>query len=328
MNAKENYLRMLRGEIPEFMPSFFEPYMAPVKEELLTPQTAPNGPIITSFGVTYIGNAENNWGAMPDPRIHILEDITKWRGIIKAPDLSGRDWESYYKKKTENIDRENLCVMIDGGDFFLTLVSFMGFENALMAMHEEPEEVVELFEYVSQFYMAVLRNQMYYMRPEVYVLMDDDSAYQAPFFSVDMYRRLIKPFHRRQCDIALEFGAIVERHDCGKSEQFIDDWLDIGVREWNPAQISNDLKTVKSKYAGRLALSGCWDSQGPLSHKSVDDKVLKDALAEYTDTFAPGGGFTFGAMIGGPPDDPEAGAKRDVIKDFFFDYARDWYKTH
>jgi hypothetical protein len=328
MNAKENYLRMLRGEIPEFMPSYFEPYMATVKDELLTPQSAPDGPVISSFGVTFVGSADNNWGAMPDPRIHILEDITKWRDIVKAPDLSRRDWESYYRKKTEGVDRENLCVMVDGGDFFLTLASFMGFEGALLAMHEEPEEVMDLFEYVSQFYMTVLRNQMYYMRPEIYVLMDDDSAYQAPFFSVDMYRRLIKPFHRRQCEIALEFGAIIHRHDCGKSEQFIDDWLDIGAREWNPAQISNDLKTVKRKYLGRLALSGCWDSQGRLGHKSVDEESLKDALAEYVDTFAPGGGFTFGAMIGGAPDDAEANVKRGVIRDFFFDYARDWYKTH
>ncbi|MDR2664862.1 MAG: veratrol--corrinoid protein metyltransferase, partial [Oscillospiraceae bacterium] len=118
------------------------------------------------------------------------------------------------------------------------------------------------------------------------------------------------------------------RHDCGKSEQFIDDWLDLGVSEWNPAQISNDLKAVKRKYTGRLALSGCWDSQGPLGSKSVGEKALKDALVEYTDTFAPGGGFTFGAMIGGLPDDAEANAKRDIIKEFFFDYARDWYKTH
>ena len=55
---------------------------------------------------------------------------------------------------------------------------------------------------------------------------------------------------------------------------------------------------------------------------------LKDALVEYTDTFAPGGNFTFSAMVGGKMDDPLAMAKRDVIKNFFFDYARDWYKTH
>jgi hypothetical protein len=60
----------------------------------------------------------------------------------------------------------------------------------------------------------------------------------------------------------------------------------------------------------------------------VDEKELKDALAEYTDTFAPGGGFVFSAMVGGPADDPVANRKREIIKDFYYDYVRDWYKTH
>jgi hypothetical protein len=40
-----------RGD-PEFVPSYIEPHRIPVKEELLTPQAAPDGPIVTSLGVT------------------------------------------------------------------------------------------------------------------------------------------------------------------------------------------------------------------------------------------------------------------------------------
>ena len=73
---------------------------------------------------------------------------------------------------------------------------------------------------------------------------------------------------------------------------------------------------------------GCWDSQGEPGSSRVDDKVLLDALAEYVDTFAPGGGFGFMALIDPGKETPEATAKREVVKKFFFDYARDWYKTH
>jgi hypothetical protein len=204
----------------------------------------------------------------------------------------------------------------------------MGFEGALLAMYEEPEEVTALFEHISKFYTMVMKQQMRYLKPEVYILMDDDASYRAPFFSIELYRKLIKPFHKLHCDIALESGCIIDRHDCGKSEQFIDDWLELGIRAWNPVQISNDCKAIKQKYTGRLALAGCWDSQGAISSRFVDENVLRDALAEYVDTFAPGGGFTFAAMIGGPMDDPLANEKREVIKKFYYDYARDWYKTH
>ena len=144
MTPRENYLRMLRGEIPEFIPSYFEPHLAMVEEELLTPNRAPNGPIVTALGVTYVGSPDDNYGAMPKPGEILVDDICKWRDIVKIPDLSGRDWEGYYKSKLKDVDREKQAVSAGGGDYFLTLVSLLGFENTLFALYEEPEEVKEL----------------------------------------------------------------------------------------------------------------------------------------------------------------------------------------
>ena len=329
MTPKENYLRMVRGEIPEFMPSFFDPYMSPTFEELLTPNRAPDGPVITSLGVKYVGSPDNNWGAMPEPGFIVIDDITKWREQLKIRDVTGRDWEGYYKKMSDSIDRENLAVCVDGGDYFLTLVSLMGFEGALMAMYEEPDEVIALYEHISEFYTMVLKMQMKYLKPEIYILMDDDAAYQAPFFSLELYRKLIKPFHKRHVDIALENGCVVDRHDCGKSEQFVEDWLELGIHAWNPVQTSNDCVAIKKKYGDRLSLMGCWDGQVKYANpKNIDDNELRDDMAKYVDTFAPGGRFVFSAMIGGPMDDPIANEKRDIIKQFYNDYARNWYKSH
>lgn len=162
---------MLRGEIPEYVPSMYEDRAGRFNEELLTPQSAPNGPIVTSFGVTYVGSAELNNGAMPAPGKVLLDDITKWRDVIKAPDLSSFDWESYYREKTKDIDRTTKYITVGGGDYFLTLVSFMGFENTLVSLYIEPEEVKELLEYVSKFYLMVLKQQIHYLKPDVLGLM-------------------------------------------------------------------------------------------------------------------------------------------------------------
>ena len=118
----------------------------------------------------------------------MFDDVRKWRDHIKNPDLSDRDWEGYYKKQTDKFDRVNKAVACHGGDYFLTLVSFMGFENALLAMYEEPDEVMELFDYVSQHYLEVMRRQIQYVKPDIYTIMDDDSAYRAPFFSGDIQK--------------------------------------------------------------------------------------------------------------------------------------------
>ena len=329
IKPKDNYLQLLRTGMPEYIPSIVcDPYFENVNDEMIAPMSAPDGPVKTVFGVEYVGSKEINNGALPRPGFILLDDIRKWRDVIKNPDLSGRDWEGYYKKLSENYDRENKLVMCHGGDYFLTLVSFMGFENTLLAMFEEPDEVYELLDYISGHYLEVMRQQLKFLKPELYAIMDDDSAYRAPFFSVDMYRRLIKPFHKKHVDMALENGICVERHDCGRSESFIDEWMDIGIHAWGPAQVTNDLKAIKKKYGNSLVLNGCWDNQGVLGSPAVDDDMLREALYDYVDTFAPGGGFAFLAAIMGSPDDPEVARKTGIIRDFYYSYARGYYARH
>jgi len=325
---KENYLMMLRGEIPEFVPSMFEPANDMIADELLAPVMAPNGPITTPYGVTYVGSKDNGWGAMPKPGEILLEDITKWRDVIHNPDLSHRDWESYYKKQLEGKDRVNKTLAVHGGDYFLTLVSFMGFEGALYALYEEPEEVKALLSYVSEFYLEVMKQQIYWCKPDIYQIMDDDSAYRAPFFSLEMYHEFFKPMHKLHADLARDNGMMLERHDCGRCEQFIPDWIELGIRGWNPAQTSNDLKSIKEKYTGKLAISGAWDNQGILGSPEVPDETLRAALEEYVATFAPGGSFVYMPMVGGDPEDPRVKAKNDIIKDYYYSHVKDYYKTH
>lgn len=329
ITPKENYFRILRGEIPEYIPSMFsEPRSDMVSEELLTPVSAPEGTIVTSLGVEYIGAADLNMGAMPNPRKKLCPDITNWDKYVKKPDLSDRNWEMYYKAQEDKWNRERRSLSIGGGDYFLSVVSFMGYEDTMMAMYEEEDALLELLEYVSDFYIEVMKKQIYYTKPDIFSLMDDDSAYRSPFFSVEMYRKFFKPFQQRHCDLALENGMMLERHDCGRCEQFIDDWLEMGIRGWGPAQTSNDLKAIKEKYTGRLAINGGWDNQGILGSPLVPIDQLKEALVEYVDMLAPGGGFVFGAMIMGDREDPAVQERNQIIKDFYFDYVQDYYKTH
>ncbi len=329
LTPKENYLRTMEGELPEYIPApYIEPWSAPLPDELLTPNNCPNGPITTVYGVTYVGSADLLNGAMPKPGEILLDDITKWRDVIKNPDLTGRDWEGYYNSLTKNVDRSKLAVKTVGGDYFLTLVSFMGFEGALIAMHEEPEEVYALFEYVSEFYLEVMRKQIQYAKPEVYTIMDDDAAKLAPFFSLDMYRRLVKPFHKKHADLALENGIYLDRHDCGHCEIFIDDWLEMGIKSWNPAQVCNDLVGIKKKYGDKLIIAGAWDTTGPIGRQDVDPETLRAALYEYVDTFAPGGGFNYCANIQRQPSEELYQEKMAIVRDVYYNYARDYYKTH
>ena len=328
ITPKENYLMLMRGETPEYVPAgYIERTAEFVTEDQLAPVSCPNGPIKTVYGVTYVGSADLMNGALPAGQ-PILSDITKWRDVIRNPDNSHRDWAGYYKKQTDRFDREHLVVKCHGGDYFLTLVSFMGFADALLAMYEEPEEVYALFEYVSEHYLEVMEKQLEYVRPDIYTIMDDDSAARAPFFSLETYRMLVKPFHEKHAAMALEHGVFLDRHDCGHCEMFIDDWVQMGIRSWNPAQVMNDLKGIKAKYGRKLAICGGWDNTGFLGSTEVDTETLREKLMEYVDTFAPGGGFVYSPGVSGKMDDPAVIERRNVLSDVYYNYARDYYKTH
>lgn len=321
LSPKENYLRTIDGKIPEYVPSRFDIYIAPFQEELLTPNNLPDGqPFVTSLGVTYVGCKEANNGAMPKPGEVVITDITKWRDQLKIKPTDGRDWEGYYKAFNDKTDRENLAVTVPGGDYFLTLVSLLGFEEAMLALVEEPDEVKELLDTISKFYLYVQEKEMQYLKPDVFTLMDDDAAYLNPFFSVSTYREFFKPLHKLHCDMALNSGCRVVRHDCGKSEQFLEDWLEIGIQGWNPFQISNDCVGIKKKYGDRLTLNGAWDG---FAACQLSDDELVGKLEEYTNTFAPGGRFIFSASTGdlsGPNE-----KKTKIVQDYYEAHVRHYY---
>lgn len=117
-------------------------------------------------------------------------------------------------------------------------------------------------------------------------------------------------------------------HDCGKCESFIDDWLDMGVSLWEPAQVSNDLLGIQQRCRGRLSFAGGWDNQGPISYPNTPDEELAQALRDYIDRFAPGGGFCYMASVVGAQGEPVFDRKMMLVQQVYEEYGRDWYRNH
>ncbi len=127
-----------------------------------TPEYVPNGfkdfDIMDSFGERYFGEGSGddwfgvNWTFTPElhsqtetPGQEVIEDLEDWRDKIKLPDLDAYDWEAIAKEATAHWDRENrvsLCMLLNGP--FERTMSLMGFENALCAFYETPDELHEL----------------------------------------------------------------------------------------------------------------------------------------------------------------------------------------
>ena len=91
------------------------------------------------------------------------------------------------------------------------------------------------------------------------VMWYDDMGYKnGTFFSLDMYRNLLKPFHKRACDWAHAHGCKVRLHSCGNIRAFIPDLIEIGVEMLNPVEVKAGLEPVglKKEFGDRLAFHG------------------------------------------------------------------------
>jgi phosphoribosylaminoimidazole carboxylase (NCAIR synthetase) len=73
----------------------------------------PDGGRIDIWGVEFTPTDSTGGMALPVPGNFILKDITKWRDVVKAPDVSNVDWEMVAKKAVETAEQNKLKAQID-----------------------------------------------------------------------------------------------------------------------------------------------------------------------------------------------------------------------
>jgi len=325
ISKRENYLMLLNGEIPAYLPKY-EMMTWSVFANPFGKGKTEDGFHIDEYGLIHEPTTDGSGGALPKPGFVLLDDICNWRNVIKNPDINSVDWEKYSKEVMKDRDPGDPVVM-GCGDFFIKLVNFMTFTEGLCALVEEPEECYAMMEYLCDFYVEKLKKYITYFKPDVLSLADDIAADAMPFIDLPTYQKIVKPHHKRLADIALDNGMKISMHCCGVCDIFMDDWVDMGVTAWEPAQAGNDFLGIKKKYNNKLAIMGGWDSTGPVSLDTTDEE-LRAALIEYVDTLAPGGGFAYMARTA-LAGDPEATERRNKICDEVYEtYAKDWYKNH
>ena len=337
LGKRENYLKTLSGEIPEWVPSYSIDYMGRVPESLVfIPKIVgayrDNRGGRNVWGVNYITSAESAGGVISEPGVFLIKDvdaIEHWGDVIKAPDLTGVDWETMMKKHVESIPCDlsdtTMCLCPTVG-VFQDLVAFMGFENALCALYEYPDEVNELFDYITGFYEKVLENTIDIFKPDVLTLMDDTAAWAAPFMSDDMYRELILPYEDRLAKFGRDRGLHISMHNCGKCGGLVEDWINMGVDMWDPAQTCNDLAMIKKTYGDRITLAGGWDARGHLLSADVTDEEIYDSVKATFDLLAPGGRFIWCGGFLGMPGDKETMRKNMVLFSAVGELAHSVYK--
>ncbi len=166
-----------------------------------------------------------------------------------------------------------------------------GTENMLIGMYEEPEWVTDIFDTYLQTSMDLWQRVLDAGYEFDGVMWYDDMGYKgSPFFSAEMYRELLKPYHKKAVDWAHERGLVTELHSCGYIEPLLPDILETGVEMLNPLEVKAGMDPFKLKeqYGDALAFHGginaqLWD----------DVDAVKAEMARIIPAMKEGGGYIF-----------------------------------
>ena len=328
LTEKENYLRVMNGEIPEYVPrslwmqcsiraSGFNSMPAPGVREFRD----------VFFGIPMI--MEPNSGAIPKPNDYVIDDIRKWRDVIKRPKIMDEiNWEAMAKKDLDGRDPALLKVGAGsvGNGFFMMLTYFMGFNNALIACIEEPDEVKELLQFILDLNLELGKEYIYWYKPDVYSMGDDIAHERAPFVSEDVFLDIFEPMWRKNVALYKEAGLPAEHHNCGAFWPYVKYIVDMGFNAWNPAQPRfNDLPAIKKEYGRKLCICGAFENNGMVSWEQTTEEEIRAEVRKVMDEMAPGGGFAFGGGVLGNPENPMVIERNGWITD---EYEKNKFKYY
>lgn len=135
----------------------------------------------------------------------------------------------------------------------------VGTERILIALVEDPEWCLDMFNHFLDVNLALLDQVWEAGYHFDSVRWPDDMGYKYnQFFSLNTYRALLKPVHKRAIDWAHAKGVKTELHSCGNINPFVPELVEIGLDCLNPLEVKAGMDPValKRQYGDRLVLHG------------------------------------------------------------------------
>ena len=109
------------------------------------------------------------------PGLTVLQDVTRWREAVHAPDLEANcaeGWEDALAL-AEKLRGEKLVCGFMGTGIFEQCHFLMGFEATLANLYEHPEEMRALIDYITEYRLTYARMLIDKLHPDAIFSHDD-----------------------------------------------------------------------------------------------------------------------------------------------------------
>jgi hypothetical protein len=305
ITPKENYLRLIRGEGPQYLchNAVYSNGMFPDALVHSGRFPKPGEECRDAWGVFYKWPAGEP-GPVPfvTEENKVVRDIRHWDKYLNVPWPSKMqiDWTECDKRVSE-FDRDNYLFLgcCFTGLFELTH-NLMGFEDALVAYLEEPEAMGELLDVLTEYKLEYLRILIDHTHPDMIHIHDDWGNKKNLFMAPDTWRSVLKPRWARIYAYMHSRGVLVQHHADCVCAPIVEDMAEIGVDVWQGIIPQNNIGEVQKRLGGRMALQGglgCtpFDYNGGWTEREV-----REFVRSVCDEYVPAGHFAPEVPNGAP----------------------------
>ena len=163
---------------------------------------------------------------------------------------------------------------IDLSEFLIGGISFTRFAYYI---RKNPSFIHEIMDEYTKVNIEVLK-RLAEVGVDIVMFGDDLGYKENPFYSLEVFRKFILPYHKRIYQACKKRGIFIILHSCGKIDQFLPDLVDAGLNciQSLEATAGVDLFGLKESLGDKLCFMGGLDSSGILTYgtpKDVEENV-------------------------------------------------------
>lgn len=169
--------------------------------------------------------------------------------------------------------------------FFERHWSLRGMTNALMDYYTDPESVHRLFRALTDFYKAIMVRARNEQAADGIFTSDDIGMQTGPFFSKQIFDEFFAPYYKELIDTAHSLGMHFWLHTCGNIEDFLPDFVKMGLDVIHPIQkYTMEEKKIALEYGKDICIWAGFDVQRTIPWGSAED--VRREVRFIIDTFA------------------------------------------
>lgn len=223
-------------------------------------------------------------GSHPEhgPGKTVLTDLTKWQDQLKTvPPTSGftdAEWAAVKKEAAETAAAGKHVGLWMAPGLFERVHFLMGMKEALVEYYEHPEEMHDLIDFLTDWEIKALDEDMAQLGATVLFHHDDWGTALNSFLDPDTHRKFfLKPYQKIYRHFRDLGGEVVIHHSDSWAANLVPTMIDVGADIWQGAIDANNIPQLIDKYGDRIVFMG-----------GIDDAVVdipdwkKDSVQKYT----------------------------------------------